>query len=116
MLPGVSRSNNANATTNSATPSSAKINAAKKLDAIVDTIVVCMSFPPAIAGSVVGVMRAIGARIVAHGARYVADLVRFRRRPAGPFHSRYAEQQQHAEEEVVGMLFHYSSSLSPSSP
>src|SRR5262245_47687150 len=113
ILPGVSLSKIRNAAQNSTTPSSANTTAAMKFDPRFDTIVVSMSFPPAVAGSVVDVVRAVRARIVAHGARDVLDLGRPARRPAGPLDRGYAQQQQHADREVDGMLPH-SSSLSDS--
>src|SRR5437764_15268150 len=90
---------------NSTTPSSAKTSAAAKLLARLVNVLV-ISFPSTVAGTVVGVNRAIRPRVVAHGARNVLDFIWLHRRPAGPLHRGQAGEEHDSENQIDGVSSH----------
>src|SRR2546430_1125590 len=105
MLPGISFLKIRKATMNNTTPSSAKITAAAKFDdRLVNALV--MSFSPAVAGAHVDVGRAIGARIVAHGARHVLHFTRIAPGPAAPLHGGQRAEKHETEQEIEGCSGH----------
>src|SRR5262245_13610449 len=88
-----------NAMMNNTTPMSANTTAATMFDNRLSKAVV-MSFPPAHAGTDVGVMRAIRPRIGAHGARYIPDFRHADRRPAAPLRRGDTADREESHHEI----------------
>src|SRR5215831_15282155 len=98
-------------TTNRMTPSDAKTTAAMKFEPRLSKTV--MSFSPPEGGPQEHVVRAIGARVVAHGARDVFDLGHAGRSPPSPFGRRRRREDNQAKDEIEGLV-HRQLSSSPS--
>src|SRR5262249_25842878 len=100
-------------TTNRTTPSNAKTTAAMKFEPRLSKTV--MSFSPPEGGPQVHVVRAIRARVVAHGARDVFDLGHARRSPPSPLGGRRGGENHQAENEIKSLVHPHSLSSSSES-
>src|SRR5689334_25113330 len=109
--PGVRRSNNMKAPMNNTIPSTVKTTPASTFAARFLSTSGVMSLSSQVsAGASVEVRGSVRSRVVAHATRHVLDFGGASEAPPAPLGKAERRDQQHAEQQVHGMLSHHSSS------